>query len=101
MSIATFGQTIRAARLGFHPVDGVGFVRFVAGTGQPPHEVNIAPFSGVSTKGNTPHHLVWWDTPESEKMVADAIRLIVTKPVDRNWNLFLDDNGERIPEEEP
>ena len=97
MSEYTFGAALRAARLGYHAVPGIGFVRIRAGTGNPPHVVDVAPFDGIRPergKHDKVEYRVWWDDEESRRLVCDAIRKHVQGPVTRVMILHLDDDGE-------
>ena len=89
---ATFGTTIRAARMGYHAVEGVGFVRILAGG--PPWEVNILPFDWVKVElGRTAHH-VWWEDAESRLLVDLTILQHILSEATVPRVLFLDDDGE-------
>jgi hypothetical protein len=94
---ATFGTTIRAARMGYHAVQGVGFVRIL--TGGPPWEIDILPFDDVRVqKGKTEHH-VWWDTEESRRRVEWMIRQHVPSEVVNPRVLFLDDDAKLLDDD--
>lgn len=97
----SFGMTIRAARQGYHAVPGIGFVRIRAGSGQPPHVVDVAPFDFVPVEKNQrggQEFRVWWDDKESERMVAEAVKLHIHEPVTAPRVLYLDDDGNLMGE---
>ncbi len=96
----TFGMAIRAARLGYHPVPGVGFVRIRAGTGMPPHRIDVAPFDHIPVsrgafKGDAEFR-VWWDDKESEEVVSETLRNHIHAPVRKAVTLSLGEYGELV-----
>ena len=92
---ATFGMTIRAARMGYHAVEGVGFVRVLA-SDSPPCEVHILPFDGVKVQKDKTEHRVWWADEECRRMVSEVIKRHVTSEVTKTRVLFLDDYGNDV-----
>lgn len=88
---ATFGTTIRAARMGYHAVEGVGFVRIRAGG--PPWEINILPWDWVKVEKGKSEHIVWWDQEKCRCEIEEAIRRHVNVEVTKPRVLFLKDDG--------
>lgn len=86
----TFGMTIRAARLGYHKLDGIGFVRIRVGG--PPHVIDVVPFHDVPSDKNRPgQHVVWWEG--GTDVVERTIRAHLRGEVTRRVQLFLNDDG--------
>lgn len=95
---ATFGMTIRAARLGYRKVDGVGFVRVLAGG--PPHQIDICPLDDVpsgQSKNKHREHVVWWD-PDCREFFGTWFRKLTTKEPSRPISIWVDDFGEKLRE---
>ncbi len=100
MTENTFGMTVRAARLGYHAVPRVGFVRIRAGTGSPPHQIDVVPFHRVPvSRGkyqDSPEYRVWWSDRFSVEIVCETVRRHVHSPVQKAITLYLDDDGNRM-----
>jgi hypothetical protein len=90
----TFGTTIRAARMGYHAVEGIGFVRIRAGG--PPWHIDVAPFDHVPVeKGKVEYH-VWWSDADSRRLGGLTILQHVHADVTRPRVLLLDDDGNEV-----
>ena len=93
---ATFGATIRAYRLGYHKMEGVGFVRCRA-SDRPPYFIDVAPLdvkAGDLFKGSG-EHLRWWEG--DSRVIEETIRDHFPEPCRKVTTLKLDDNGEVMP----
>jgi hypothetical protein len=95
---ATFGSTLRAYRMGYRTVEGVGFVRIHAGG--PPWEVHILPFNKLAVQRDRTEHCVWWDQPDARRMIEQTIRRYVTSEATEPRVLFLDDDGNDVTSQE-
>jgi hypothetical protein len=89
---ATFGTTVRAARMGYHPIDGIGFVRILAGG--PPWEINIRPFDDMPVEKKSTEHHVWWEQEDGRRQIEETIRCHIHSEVTKPRVLFLNDDGE-------
>lgn len=94
----TFGATLRAMRLGFRELKGVGFVR-VAASG-PPWSVDVLPVTSevryVRCAGG--EHCCWWEGDVAFLSTAiQAAKFDRGKPA----RLILDDDGKMVRVEYP
>lgn len=90
-----FGMTVRAARLGYHAVRGLGFVRIRANG--PPYWIDFAPFDGVpqeKAKGSE-YHVVWWGGDDEGLFVAH-FKELHSGLVLSAFSIQVDDDGEPL-----
>ena len=88
-----FGSTIRAYRLGFREMIGVGFVRIKAHG--PPWHVDVCPLDAVEIRCAGGEHVCWWEGDKA--MVADAVtRALQNLQALEHMLLVLDDEGKLL-----
>lgn len=98
MAKQSFGMTIRAGRLGYRQVLGVGFVRIRSGG--PPHRVDVAPFDHVPTDKGAIEHVAWWEGEDLVQLVRQIMRNHFRGgEVDRPTSVLLNDDGRVVMEE--
>jgi hypothetical protein len=85
---ATLGQTIRATRMGYHALDGVGFVKIHSNG--PPWIIQGMPFSPISNRiVHGDPFLIWWDN----EFFDEFLRKIFPNPLEGLVIVELDDDG--------
>ena len=93
--VMTFGQTLRAFRLGFHELSGIGLVR-VRAEGPPwlidVHPVGLLTGQWASAKGK---HRCWWDTAEGRELVRNTLAPFYPEAATWAQTFEFDDDGNR------
>jgi hypothetical protein len=92
----TFGQAIRAARLGYHWSEKHGCMIRIDAQG-PPWQINLCPPDALP-KGKGDRHTsgeyrCWWDKPDVLDMIPDLHRV---RGVKRPILFHVNDEGERV-----
>lgn len=89
----SLGTTIRASRLGYRKVQGVGFVRIR--DGGPPHVIDVAPFDHVAID-KVDRHIVWWDDDTLRRMLFEVLFAKFQGAVSVAVTIRVDDDGKII-----
>ena len=97
MTQKRFGCVLRACRLGYHEMEGVGWVRLTAGFCGNPHLVEVVPlddFRGLRVHSG--EHVCWWEGDTA--LIEATIRRHVPQEATVPLVLLLDDDGNNAEE---
>jgi hypothetical protein len=90
----TFGNTLRAARLGFHWHEGMQAMMRVGAEG-PPWRIELCPADQIPSRPQGELHRIWWDKPfEDPAKYSPVLNRI--KAVHRPIVIYLGDDGQRV-----